>query len=120
MIRPQVLSVDSDFRLLMARHTRLEDAGFAVTSAGNTYEALKMLSVRRYAAVVLGYTLTFTEKQLFAAEVGERWRIPVIALYEGSADFQLTAEDNVEITESADELIATLDELIYPQQRQSA
>jgi DNA-binding response OmpR family regulator len=120
MIRPQVLSVDSDFRLLLARHTRLEDGGFAVTSVGTTFEGLKTLMLQRYAAVVLGYTLTFTEKQLFAAEVGERWRIPVIALYEGNADFQFTADDRVEITAGAEELIAILDELIDPQQRQTA
>ena len=115
-----VLSVGIDRRLLLARHALLEEAGFAVTSVASTYEGLKTLARGRFAAVVVGQCFPFTEKQLFAAEVGERWRIPAIVLYDGNADFQLTAGAQVEIMEGATELIATLNAVIFPQQEKSA
>ena len=58
--------------------------------------------------------------QLFAAEVGERWRIPVIVLYKGNADFQVTADAQVEITKDAAELVATLNSLISRRQKRFA
>jgi DNA-binding NtrC family response regulator len=120
MTAPQVLSVGIDRRLLLARHALLEEAGFAVTSVDTTYEGLKTLATGRFAAVVVGQCFPFTEKQLFAAEVGERWRIPVIVLYKGNADFQLTADANVEITNGAAELITALNSVIFRQKRRSA
>ena len=115
-----VLSVGLDRRLLLARHTLLEEAGFAVTSVATTYEGLKTLSTGRFAAVVVGQCFPFTEKQLFAAEVGERWRIPAIVLYDGNADFQLTADAKVEVTQGATELIAALNSVIFRRQKRSA
>ena len=120
MTGPQVLSVGIDRRLLVARHALLEEAGFAVTSVETTYEGLKKLALSRFAAVVVGPCFPFTEKQLFAAEVGERWRIPVIVLYESNADFQLTADSNVEITEGAAELIAALNSVTFRSQQRLA
>jgi hypothetical protein len=120
MTAPQVLSVGIDRRLLLARHTLLEDAGFAVTSVFTTYEGLKTLATGRFAAVVVGQCFPFTEKQLFAAEVGERWRIPVIVLYDGNADHRLTADTLVEITKGAAELIAVLNHVILSPRRRSA
>ena len=115
-----VLSVGIDRRLLLARHARLKEAGFAVTSVASTYEGLKTLATSRFAAVVVGQCFPFTEKQLFAAEVGERWRIPAIVLSDGNADFQLQAGAHVEIMEGATELIATLNGVIFRQQEKSA
>lgn len=120
MTAPQVLSVGIDRRLLLARHTLLEDAGFAVTSVDTTYEGLKTLATGRFAAVVVGQCFPFTEKQLFAAEVGERWHIPVIVLYDGNADFQLNADADIEITKGAAELIAVLNRVIPSPRRRSA
>jgi hypothetical protein len=120
MTGPPVLSVGLDRRLLLARHALLEEAGFAVTSVNTTYEGLKTLAISRFAAVVVGPCFPFTEKQLFAAEVGERWRIPVIVLYDGNADFQLNADAQVEITKGAAELIAALNGVIFRQKRRSA
>ena len=120
MTGPPVLSVGLDRRLLLARQTLLEEAGFAVTSVDSTYEGLKTLTITRFAAVVVGQCFPFTEKQLFAAEVGERWRIPVIVLYDGNADFQLTADADVEITQSAAELIAALKSVISRKKKRSA
>jgi DNA-binding NtrC family response regulator len=120
MTAPHILSVGIDRRLLLARHMLLEDAGFAVTSVSTTYEGLKTLATGRFSAVVVGQCFPFTEKQLFAAEVGERWHIPVIVLYDGNADFQLTADALVEITKGAAELIAALSSVIFSQQRRSA
>ncbi|MGB9103696.1 MAG: hypothetical protein WCC59_02965 [Terriglobales bacterium] len=120
MTGPHVLSVGIDRRLLLARHTLLEEAGFAVTSVSTTYEGLKTLATGRFSAVVVGQCFPFTEKQLFAAEVGERWRIPVIVLYDGNADHQLTADAHVEITKGAAELIAALNSVIFHQQERSA
>ena len=120
MTGPHVLSVGIDRRLLLARHTLLEEAGFDVTSVDTTYEGLKTLATSRFAAVVVGQCFPFTEKQLFAAEVGERWRIPVIVLYDGNADHRLTADADVEITKGAAELIAALKGVIFRQKRRSA
>jgi hypothetical protein len=120
MTAPQVLSASSDRRLLLARHTLLEEAGFAVTSVDTTYEGLKLLAAGRFAAVVVGQCFPFTEKQLFAAEVGERWHIPVIVLYDGNADFQINADAHVEITQSAAELITALNSVIFRRQKRSA
>jgi hypothetical protein len=120
MTGPHVLSVGIERRLLLARHTLLEEAGFAVTSVSTTYEGLKTLATGRFAAVVVGQCFPFTEKQLFAAEVGERWHIPVIVLYNGNADFQLTADAHVEITKGAAELIAALNRVILSPQKRSA
>jgi hypothetical protein len=120
MTGPAVLSVGLDRRLLLARHALLEEAGFVVTSVGTTYEGLKTLATSRFAAVVVGQCFPFTEKQLFAAEVGERWRIPVIVLYDGNADFQLTADADVEITRGAVELIAALNSVVSRKKKRSA
>ena len=120
MTAPHVLSVGSDRRVLLARHTLLEEAGFAVTSVDTTYEGLKTLAAGGFDAVVVGHGFPFTEQQLFAAEVGERWRIPVIVLYKGNADFQVTADAQVEITKDAAELVATLNSLISRRQKRFA
>lgn len=120
MTAPQVLSVSSDRRLLLARHTLLEEAGFAVTSVNTTYEGLKTLTTGRFAAVVVGQCFPFTEKQLFAAEVGERWHIPVIVLYDGNADFRINADAHVEITKGAAELITALNGVISRRHKRSA
>ena len=120
MTGPHVLSVGIDRRLMLARHTLLEDAGFTVTSVSTTYEGLKTLATGRFSAVVVGQCFPFTEKQLFAAEVGERWRIPVIVLYDGNADHRLTADALVEITNGAAELIAVLNRVIPRPRRRSA
>jgi DNA-binding NtrC family response regulator len=120
MTGPHVLSVGLDRRLLLARHALLEEAGFTVTSVSSTYEALKTLAASDFAAVVVGQTLLFTEKQLFAAEVGERWHIPVIVLYDGNADFQLTADGQIEVTKGAAELVAALNNVIGRRKRRSA
>jgi len=120
MTVPNVLSVSLDRRLLLARHTLLEEAGFAVTSVSTTYEGLKTLATGRFAAVVVGQCFPFTEKQLFAAEVGERWHIPAIVLYNGNADFQVSADARVEITNGAAELIAVLNSVIFRQRERSA
>lgn len=120
MTGPHVLSVGIDRRLLLARHTLLEEAGFAVTSVDTTYEGLKTLATGGFAAVVVGPGFPFTEKQLFAAEVGERWRVPVIVLYDVNADFKLTADAHVEIAQGAAELITALNSVIFRQQKRSA
>jgi DNA-binding NtrC family response regulator len=120
MTGPHVLSVGFDRRLLLARHALLEEAGFAVTSVDTTYEGLKTLAESRFAAVVVGQCFPFTEKQLFAAEVGERWHTPVIVLYNGNADFQINADALVEITKGAAELITALNSVISRRQKRSA
>jgi hypothetical protein len=120
MTGPHILSVGIDRRLLLARHTLLEEAGFTVTSTDTTYEGLKTLAQGPFAAVVVGQCFPFTEKQLFAAEVGERWHIPVIVLYDGNADFQLNADADIEITKGAAELIAVLNRVILSPRRRSA
>jgi DNA-binding NtrC family response regulator len=120
MTAPQVLSVGIDRRLLLARHSLLEEAGFAVTSVSTTYEGLKTLETGSFAAVVVGQCFPFTEKQLFAAEVGERWHIPVIVLYDGNADFRINADAHVEITQGAAELISALNSMIFRRQKRSA
>lgn len=120
MTAPQVLSVSLDRRLLPARHALLEEAGFAVTSVDTTYEGLKTLATCRFDAVVVSQCFPFTEKQLFAAEVGERWHIPVIVLYDGNADFRINADAHVEITKGAAELIAALNSVIFRRQKRSA
>jgi len=112
LAQAQILSVSCDPRLLVARHKALERAGFEVTSLANTFEALDVLENRRFAAVVVGHSFPFTEKQLFAADVGERWRIPVIVLHDGNADIQITA-DRIQTMEGACELVATLNASIY-------
>ena len=117
---PHVLSVGRERRLLLARHALLEEAGFAVTSVASTYEGLKTLATGHFAAVVVCQCFPFTEKQLFAAEVGERWRIPAIVLYDGNADFQVKAGADVEIMEGASELIATLNAVIFRRQEKRA
>ena len=81
---------------------------------------MKTLATGRFAAVVVGQCFPFTEKQLFAAEVGERWHIPVIVLYDGSADFQINADAHVEITQGAAELITALNSMIFRRQKRSA
>lgn len=113
MPRQHVLSVGIDRRLLLARHALLEEAGFTVTSTVTTYEGLKTLAQGRFAAVVVGQCYPFTEKQLFAAEVGERWHIPVIVWYDGDADFRINADAHVEIAQGAAELIRALISLIF-------
>ena len=120
MAGPQILSVGLDRRLLLARHMLLEEAGFAVTSVATTYEGLKALSISRFDAVVVGQCFPFTEKQLFAAEVGERWRVPVIVLYHGNADFELTPDQRVEVTKGAAELVGALNSAIYGRQERLA
>ena len=118
MAQPRILSVGCDSRLLTARHKLLERAGFDVTSLGSTYEALKVLERESFDAVVVGYAFSFTEKQLFAAEVGERWRMPVIVQHE--ADFQKAANAELEITESAFELVGNIWSILQRRQKQSA
>ena len=120
MAQPHILSLDCNSQLLMARHNLLESAGFDVTLLASTFEALKLLEARRFDAVVVGHSFSFTEKQLFAAEVGERWRIPVIVLHDGNADFQLTPDAQVEMMEGAAKLLATLTALTDDRQRRSA
>jgi hypothetical protein len=106
--------------LLAARHRLLERAGFAVTSVGTTFGALDLLENHEYTAVVVGHEFSFTEKQLFAADVGERYRIPVVVLHEGEEDFQWTGDAAVEMTEGADVLVATLKSLVTTSVRRRA
>jgi DNA-binding response OmpR family regulator len=120
MIRPLILSVSCNRQFLQSRHRLLEEAGFEVTSVQTTYEAFKLLDRQSFDAVVVGESFAFTEKQLFAAEVGERWRIPVVVLYFGDTDVEFTADFQVELTKSADELISTLQSLITSRQKKSA
>ena len=120
MTRPSILYVSPNRRFLQARHKLLEQAGFEVTSVLTTYEALNLLDRRRFEAVVLGESFSFTEKQLFAADVGERWRIPVVVLYFSDTDIELTADLQVKSTQGADALIHTLRSLISQRQKKTA
>lgn len=115
-----ILSISPNRRFLQARHKLLEQAGFEVTSVQTTYEALNLLDRQRFEAVVLGEAFSFTEKQLFAADVGERWRIPVVVLYFSDTDFQLTTDSRVQATRGADALISTLRTLIAQRRKKSA
>jgi hypothetical protein len=110
--RPRVLSVSCNYRLLAARHNLLERAGFDVTSVGTTFGALDLLENHEFSAVVLGHSFSFIERQLFAADVDERWRIPVVVLHSGDEDFEWTGDTQVELTEGAAALVASLKSLI--------
>lgn len=118
--RPTILSVSPNRDFLQARHRLLEQAGFDATSVQTTYEAFKLLERQRFEAVVLGESFTFTEKQLFAADVGERWRIPVVVLYFADTDIEFTADCQVELTKGAEALIRTLRSLISYRQKKTA
>ena len=120
MSRPIILSVSCNREFLQARHQLLEEAGFEVSSAQTTYEAFNLLDRQPFDAVVVGESFSFTEKQLFAAEVGERWRIPVVVLYFGDTDVELTADFQVELAKGAEALIRTLQSLIQSRQKKSA
>ena len=120
MIRPRVLSVSCDLRLLAARHSLLERAGFDVTSAATTFGALDLLENHEFSAVVVGHSFSFTEKQLFAADVSERWRIPVLVLRSGDEDFEWTGDAHLELTEGAAALVASLQSLIAARAQRSA
>jgi hypothetical protein len=98
----------------------LEQAGFDVTSVQTTYEAYNILDRQPFDAVVVGESFSFTEKQLFAAEVGERWRIPVLVLYFGDTGIQFTADLQAELARSSDALVSTLQSLITSRQKKSA
>ena len=112
MIRLRVLSLSCDHRLLAARHRLLEQAGFDVTSVGSTFGALDLLENHEFSAVVVGHSFSFTEKQLFAADVSDRWRIPVLMLHSGDEDFEWTGAADLEVTQGAAELVASLKSLI--------
>ena len=118
--RAQVLSVSCNRRLLLARHKLLQEAGFDVISLASTFDALNLLEDQRFAAVVVGNSFPFTERQLFAAEVGERWRIPVVMLLYRDVDVELTGDDQTRQTAAAADLICTLNSLISDQEEQSA
>jgi hypothetical protein len=120
LIRARVLSVSCNHRLLAARHGLLERAGFDVTSVGTTFGALDLLEHHSYSAVVVGHEFSFTEKQLFAADVDERYRIPVLVLREGEEDFQWTGDAKVEMTEGAGALVSSLKSLISEHARRRA
>lgn len=120
MIRPIILSVTCNRQFLRARHRLLEEAGFEVASVQTTYEAFNLLDRQGFDAVVVGESFSFTEKQLFAAEVGERWRIPVLVLYFDDTDLEFTADLQVELNKGADDLISTLQSLIESRQKKSA
>ena len=120
MICVPILSISPNRRLLQARHKLLEQAGFEVTSVQTTYEAFNLLDRQRFEAVVLGESFSFTEKQLFAADVGERWRIPVVVLYFSDSDIGLAANSRRQTAQGADALISTLRSLIAQRQKKSA
>ena len=120
MFRAQVLSVSCNRRLLLARHKLLQEAGFDVTSLASTFDALKLLEERRFAAVVVGNSFSFTERQLFAAEVGERWRIPVVVLSYGDLDVESSGDDQTRRTPAAPDLIRALNSLISEQEERLA
>ena len=120
MNRPRVLSVSCDPLLLAARHRLLVQAGFDVTSVGTTFGALDLLENHEYSAVVVGHSFSFTEKQLFAADVSERWRIPVLVLRFGDEDFEWTSDADLAISRGAAELVANLRALIAAPARRSA
>jgi DNA-binding NtrC family response regulator len=78
--RSRILSVSCNANFLAARHVLLERAGFDVTSVASTFDALDLLNNHKFSAAVIGYEFSFTERQLFAADVGERCGIPVIMI----------------------------------------
>ncbi len=118
--RARILSVSCNPRLLAARHSLLERAGFDVTSVATTFGALDLLEFHDFSAVVVGHEFSFTEKQLFAADVGERWRIPVLVLHSGDEDFEWAGDAQIELTEGAAALVSTLNSLIAGRDRRSA
>jgi len=105
---------------LAARHRLLEQAGFDVTSVGTTFGALDLLENHEFSAVVIGHSFSFTEKQLLAADVSERWHIPVLVLRSGDEDFEWTGDADLEITDGAAALAASLKSLIAARARRSA
>src|SRR5512143_629853 len=118
--RARILSVSCNARFLAARHNVLERAGFAITSVATTFDALDVLEHHNFSAVVVGDEFSFTEKQLFAADVGERWHIPVLVLYSGDEDYEMTGDAQVELTEGAAALVSTLKSLIAAKTKRSA
>jgi CheY-like chemotaxis protein len=98
----------------------LQQAGFEVTSVANTFDALNLLEEQRFDAVVLGNSFSFTERQLFAAEVGERWRTPVVVPKYADVDLELTGDEPMQATPAAAELIRTLRSLILDQEERTA
>ena len=120
MIRPRVLSVSCNHRVLAARHNLLERAGFDVTSIATTFGALDLLENHEFSAVVVGHSFSFTERQLFAADVSERWRIPVLVLHSDDEDFEWTGGASLEVTAGAASLAARLKSLIAARTKRSA
>ncbi len=80
MGRSRILSVSCNASFLAARHVLLERAGFDVTSVTSTFDGLDLISNHEFSAAVIGYEFSFTERQLFAADVGEHCGIPVIMI----------------------------------------
>lgn len=118
--RARILSVSCNPRLLAARHNVLERAGFIATSVATTFGALDLLEHHEFSAVVLGHEFSFTERQLFAADVSEHWHIPVLVLGSGDDDFELTGDAQVELTEGAAALVSKLKSLIAMRAKRSA
>lgn len=110
MVRPRIVSVSCNARNLAARHILLERAGFDVTSVASTFDALDLLSNHEFSAVVIGYEFSFTEKQLFAADVSERWNLPMVILR--SNDDESSEDDATEATERGEGLIRSLNSML--------
>jgi CheY-like chemotaxis protein len=110
LVRPRIVSVSCNARNLAARHILLERAGFDVTSVASTFDALDLLANHEFSAVVIGYEFSFTEKQLFAADVSERWNLPMVILR--SNDDESSEDDATEATERGEGLIRSLNSML--------
>jgi CheY-like chemotaxis protein len=111
LVRSRIVSVSCNARNLAARHILLERAGFDVTSVASTFDALDLLASHEFSAVVVGYEFSFTEKQLFAADVSERWNLPIVVLRANDVDAGAD-DDATEATKRGEGLIKSLNSML--------
>ena len=109
MPRRRVLCVSLDKMVSEARSTALKEAGYDVTATTDAKEALELLSLGSFDAVIVGHRFSPEEKYLLAVEAEEKSNTRVILVC-GSAtrDSEIPAASRVYALEGSEGLLSAL------------
>lgn len=106
-----VLCVSFDKVVSDARCAALQQAGYAVTTATQMAEAVKLLAAEKFALVVIGHRFPKSERHQLAQKAKEA-QARVLLICGSSADSEIPADARVYALEGVEGLVAAASKLL--------
>ena len=117
--RFRILSLTYDPSLARTREMLFSGAGFEVSTFSDVEKAIEDCQSNSYDLVVLGHSIPLLERKALVKAVRNRCATPVLALLRHGEPLVPQADYFFDSTESPARLLATVQDILRPTERQS-